>query len=89
MQLMGTNNFHSGAFSAAWMRTVTEAFQAQNWSLNVGDEIEFIGQMPERRGEVLIGVGSGSVAVWARAADVAGKSVGRGVYATAQTITLN
>lgn len=68
---------------------MTEPFKAGHWSLETGDEIEFIGQMESRRGEVLIGVGSsGQFAVWASANDVATKSKGVGKYLPSYTVTI-
>lgn len=80
-----TNSF-GGPFSSPWDRVVTEPFRAGHRDLQVGDVIEFIGQMPDRRGEVLIGIGD--FAVWASANDVAAKSKGQGTYSPSFTVTL-
>lgn len=85
---LGTNisQIPAGLLISPWDRLVTEPFRAGHRQLNTGDVIEFFGQMPERRGEVLIGIGDS--AVWASAADVAGKSRGRVKYLPSFDVTL-
>jgi hypothetical protein len=85
-EMTNEHNPTAGLLNSPWDRIVTEPFRAANRDLKIGDVIEFFGQMPERRGEVLIGIGDS--AVWASAADVAGKSSGRVKYLPSFDVTL-
>lgn len=85
-EMTNEHNPTTGLLISPWDRVVTEPFRAANRDLSVGDVIEFFGQMPDRRGEVLIGIGDS--AVWAFAADVAGKSRGRVKYLPSFDVTL-
>ncbi|CAB4191601.1 hypothetical protein UFOVP1229_55 [uncultured Caudovirales phage] len=85
-EMTNEHNPTAGLLLSPWDRVVTEPFRAANRDLKIGDVIEFFGQMPDRRGEVLIGICDS--AVWANAADVAGKSRGRVKYLPSFDVTL-